>query len=117
MKSLSEFIILPDEELKKLLIKNKIFTPKKINHNQLLDYATSKLHGIEYLHLNEKQENGKIVKIFKLPKPVLGEVCPNCKQKTLRKLKVLNTNKYTGYLHCSYCGLYLPPNEQKEVKA
>lgn len=116
MKSFSEFSILPDEELKKLLIKNKIFTPNKINHDQLLDYATSKLHGIEFLNTHEKQEKGKIIKIFKLPKPIITEACPSCKQKTLRKLNVLNTNQYFGYSHCSYCGLYLSPKEI-EVKA
>jgi len=114
MKSFDEFIKLSDESLRQLFEKQKIYIPKKISHNDLLDYAINKLHGIEFIHNNEKEIKGKITLILPTPKPVPGEQCPSCKQKTLRKLKVPDTNTYSGYTHCSYCGLYLSPEEQKD---
>lgn len=116
MKSYDEFIKLSDEELISLLNKQKIFIPKKMPKLQLIDYAKSKLHGIEFINNDEKQEKGKIVKIIVIPKAKPGTECPNCKQKTLRKLNVLDSSQYSGFVHCSYCGLYLSPNEQKDLK-
>jgi len=115
MKAYNEFINQSDEQLQTLLTKNNVFCPPRIKHNELLDYAINKLHGIEFMHTDEKLENGKLIRISKLPKPVPTEPCPSCKQSTLRKLRTLETSQNKGFLHCSYCGLYLSPKEYSEL--
>lgn len=116
MKSLNEFIKLPDSSLKEMLKKQGTHIPKAINHETLLDYAINKLHGIEFIHSNEKESKGKIIQINRTPKPVPTETCPNCTQKTLRKLNVPSDNTYHNYSYCSYCGLYRPPPSEKTIK-
>lgn len=117
MKTLVEFKKLSDQELKTLLIKQHVFYPSRIKHAELIDRAINQLHGIEFLNSDEKLENNKIIKIFKLPKITPGSECPNCKQKTMKKLKTINSSSHFGYIHCGYCGLYLSPSEQKRVES
>ncbi len=116
MKSFNEFIKLPDNTLTEMLKKQGIHIPKKISHEQLLDYAINKLHGVEFIHNNEKENKGKITQLTITPKPTPGEICPSCTQPTLRKLKLPPNNQYHNYSYCSYCGLYQSPSEQKSQK-
>jgi len=116
MRTLEEFEKLTPVSLKTLLAENRIFYPQHIHDNILLDYAKNRLHGIEFLYDNEEMKNGKItLKIKTAPKPKEGESCPNCLQKQLRELNVPESHQYHKTKHCSYCGLYLTPEEQKQV--
>ena len=117
MKSREEFLKLSDDSLKDLLKKQGTHIPKIISHEQLIDYAINRLHGTEFINTDEKEIKGKITKQITIPKPIPGETCPSCKQKTLRKLKLPDTNAYHGYSYCSYCGLYQSPDEQKTKKS
>lgn len=114
MKSFDEFIKLSDDTLKEMLKKQGTHIPKNINHKTLLDYCTNKLHGIEFIHNDEKLIKGKITREFTPPKQVPAETCPSCTQQSLRKLRLPSNSQYHNYSHCSYCGLYLSPSEQKK---
>lgn len=115
MLTFNEFKSKSDKELKELLTKASVFCPSKIKHSELIGYATSKLHGIEFIHEDEEIVDKKIIKIYRTPKNSPGTQCPDCKQNTLRNLKVKKPNKHAGYFRCGYCGLYQSPEEQKEI--
>ena len=58
MKTVTQFNALSETELKTLLTNHGVFCPPKIQHDQLLDYARNRLHGLEFINDNEEKING-----------------------------------------------------------
>jgi len=110
----SKLIQLKQPELESLLTKNKIYIPRQMSFEMLIDYCTSRLHGIEFIHNDEELVNGKITHIKPKPKPVIpGEKCAACSNNAVRPLNVPKGTDYFGYKQCNFCGELFPPVEVK----
>jgi len=118
MISHSKLILLKRTELESLLAKNNIYQPKGMIDESLIDFCTSRLHGIEFIHIDEQIKDGKIIQILQKPKPpVPGEKCPHCSNAELRFYNVPKDTAYYGFKQCGFCGIVLTPEEIKKLGA
>jgi len=110
----SKLILLKQAELESLLTKNKIYLPKLMNFDMLIDYCISRLHGIEFIHDDEELINGKITHIKpKLKHVISGEKCPACSNNEVRPLNVPKGTDYFYSKQCNFCGELFPSSEVK----
>ena len=112
----SKLVQLNKTELESLLTKNKIYIPRQLPFETLIDYCTSRLHGIEFIHNDEEIINSKITHIKPKPKPVVpGEKCPACSNNAVKPFRVPKGTNYFNWTQCNFCGEIFPPKETKVV--